>query len=99
MSADNWTTCPRCKQEAQKHINAREVEVAAMYGHAPIEEFDLARENLQSLKDAPAPITFREDCEFYGAEEGEVTAAYRGSCKECGLSLKFQHTVTMDLEA
>ena len=30
--------------------------------------------------------TFREDYEFYGADEGTVTVDYSGSCQKCGSS-------------
>lgn len=35
--------------------------------------------------------TFREDYEFYGADEGVVTASYSGHCRKCGLETDFEH--------
>ncbi|MFC9755206.1 hypothetical protein [Streptomyces sp. NPDC056921] len=35
--------------------------------------------------------TFREDYEFHGAETGEVTASYCGTCSRCALPTSFEH--------
>ena len=90
MSADHWATCPRCLDSA-KSVASREREaVMALYGEVPPEEFDRRREGLREV-DPEDYRTFREDYEFYGAEEGEVTASYSGSCKSCGLATGFLH--------
>lgn len=44
--------------------------------------------------DAPGvDKNFREDWEFYGAEEGEVTVEYSGMCRVCGYGVEFRHDV------
>jgi hypothetical protein len=101
MSADNWAKCPRCVARAEKELAEREAEVSALYGEVPVDEFDLARVELtqdraKHDKD-DAYRTFREDYEFYGAEDGEVVAVYAGSCKECGLKLNFRHVHPIDV--
>lgn len=82
MSADNWTACPRCLDEAKRLVDEASAEVYAQYGKVPPEEFDRLREELPIVNTG---ATFREDYEFYGAEEGTVHARYSGSCTECGL--------------
>lgn len=89
MSADNWAICPRCVAGAQAECVAEQDRVMATYGTVPIAEFDAARAALLSF-DPEKYRTFREDYEFYGAEEGEVCADYSGHCSKCGLGVDFK---------
>ena len=92
MSADNWARCPRCTIRERRRLDARAAEVAKLYGSVPVEDFDKARNDLDAEQRAfeKRPYTFREDYEFYGAEEGVITASYSGHCEKCGLSLSFK---------
>jgi hypothetical protein len=97
VSADNWAICPRCK--AHRKVRAAEAHAAAheAYGLVPISEFEALREKAQELTklveaDTVANRTLREDYEFFGAEDGTVTASYRCSCTVCGLSSKFEYS-------
>lgn len=84
MSASNWAICPQCLAKAQEEHDKAAAEVYAQYGKVPPEEFDQLRADLK----APDPEdfrTFREDYEFYGADEGEVHARYSGGCTKCTL--------------
>lgn len=76
-------------------LEAREREVAAMYGVASVEEFDAARADLELAKREGIreehDETFREDYEIYGAQTGTVKVRYKGGCEVCGLSLSFEH--------
>ena len=91
MSADNWAKCPRCYKRGLDHIDELQEEVDSIYGQVTIEEFDAARERLEQakmlLEDSDA--TFREDYEFWGAEDGVVHVDYLGQCAKCGLKIKF----------
>lgn len=91
MSADNWTTCPRCNDQALVRFTAEFERVNALYGNVPIEEFEEARKALEYAAFAPKE-TFREDYEFYGAEHGEVVTSYSGCCIECGLTVDFEES-------
>lgn len=59
------------------------------YGKVPVEEFDAARE---ALVDPTRDNfhTFREDYEFWGAEDGEVHGQYKGRCTVCGLEARLE---------
>lgn len=59
------------------------------YGKVPVEEFDAARERLVDPS-ADDFHTFREDYEFWGAEDGEVHALYKGRCTVCSLATKLE---------
>jgi len=97
MSADNWARCPRCTFRESQRLDAQAAEVAKLYGTVSVEDFDKAREDLESQRKAfeNRAYTFREDYEFFGAKDGSVTASYSGSCEKCGLSLSFedQHAI------
>lgn len=89
MSADNWTTCPRCTEKEYQRIADLELRVSEGYGVLPLEEFDALREEVRigpRLEE-----TFRENYDFYGADEGLITASYSGWCTACTLSAKFKY--------
>jgi hypothetical protein len=91
MSADNWTTCPRCFADARDAFEVERERVASLYGQVPVEEFDAARAALVEPK-ADDFVTFREDYEWYGASTGEVSGSYRGGCSKCGLNTEVETT-------
>lgn len=90
MSASNWTTCPRCVDDAQRAAEAERERVMGLYGRVPVEEFDRERAALKEPNETDDFTTFREDYEFYGAKDGTVSYYYRGSCTRCGLSVDFK---------
>jgi hypothetical protein len=89
MSADNWEICPQCLASARRAADARHAEAYAQYGKVSVAEFDALRADLAPA-DPEDYRTFREDYEFYGADEGEVTASYGGGCTECGLNVELK---------
>ena len=92
MGADNWAVCPRCRDRAVAAKDALFNEAAAAYGTLPVEEYEALRAKAQ----APAEElrrTFAEYYEFYGAENGTVTADYGGECNVCHLKCNFKHQV------
>lgn len=84
MSADNWAACPKCIAVAKGAADVKHAEVYAQYGKVSPEEFDRLRETLSAV-DPEDFRTFREDYEFYGADEGELQVSYSGGCTECDL--------------
>lgn len=92
MSADNWAVCPRCWARAKAKADDEAETVRSLYGTVPVEEFDELRAGLVR-PDPEDYATFREDYEFYGADEGEVTAEYKGHCNVCDLGAELHHSV------
>lgn len=97
MSADNWTNCPRCMDLNAKEITAMEERLRDSYGKIPVDEYETMREAVveaQYNRDANNAYskyaTFREDYEFYGAENGTLEISYSGQCTKCGLKLQFR---------
>jgi hypothetical protein len=88
MSADNWAVCPRCKQDAIRAREDKQLAADKAYGTAPPEEY------LAMLKAIDGPLvfaeTFRENYE-QGVRDGIYYVGYHGKCSECGLTHKFKH--------
>ena len=92
MSADNWSVCPRCKAEAEKHYDAQAEKVQAAYGSVTVEHFDQMRGDLAQHRvdiDEFSP-TFREDYSWFidADEPGTVYGTYSGECTVCSLTAK-----------
>ncbi len=86
MSANYWAICPRCKNRAIRERSAISDQVREAYGNVPVEEWEALSNRVRAPLDEETFRTFREDYEFYGAEEGTIIASYGGSCDVCGLS-------------
>jgi chromosome condensin MukBEF complex kleisin-like MukF subunit len=100
MSADNWTTCPKCIALTEDSAEAAQRALDEQYGQVDRDAYkaleEAARDAVAAVKVARSEqkATFREDYEFTGAEDGIVTASYSGGCRTCGLRVKFEHSVT-----
>lgn len=86
MSANNWTFCPRCLQEAKDGYNQQRERVMALYGTVPVDEFDEQRAALSEPIEEPFR-TFREDYEFW-TEDGKLHWGYSGACTKCNLRVE-----------
>lgn len=95
MSADGLKTCPRCAAEHKRAIQAADAAVADLiYRQGSAEEILRATDDRTKLKARKPEATFREDYEFYGAEDGTIVADYGGECQACGLTARLKHSVT-----
>ena len=83
MSADNWTTCPRCKQKTEDKVKN------AAYGMVSESEYQAllkAQNDMQSGRLLP----LREDFEV-GIRNGVFEVYYYASCEKCGFEFSFEH--------
>lgn len=94
MSADSWTTCPRCKASREATNESKIEAIMATYGKISPMEWENARVSIDAILTDKLRETFREDYEFYGADSGTVIASYSGKCSTCGLAVHFDHRVT-----
>lgn len=88
MSADNWETCPKCKEKNDKS-NAKRISVAEKkYGKIPSDKYRAL------IKEAEKPIklenTLREDYEMATDCDGLFYVSYSCRCDECGFQHKFR---------
>lgn len=90
MGADNWALCPQCLSNAIRDQRVYEAALHSQYGKIPREEW-LTRLGALGSVDKEDFYTLREDYEFYGVEEGIVTADYSASCAVCGLYTQFTY--------
>lgn len=88
MSANNWTTCPRCEATELERVKQLKLKAEKAYGKVTSDEY------LSLLDEANKPAkfesTFREDYQI-GVHKGKLTFEYRGGCTVCGLSKEFNH--------
>lgn len=91
MSADNWTVCPRCQARRNRELRDMDQEIAESYRQVPLDEYMQMQAERDVMREETLLRTFREDYEFYGADEGTVTVDYSGSCQKCGLETHFDH--------
>jgi hypothetical protein len=94
MSADNWTTCPKCGGHGPDYDRADRLdrEAAVAYGTISSEKYlvllERAREFRESLGDPEQ--TLRENYEL-GINDKEFSISYRASCDNCKYEFKFNH--------
>jgi hypothetical protein len=91
MSADNWTTCPRCAVIREQAIEAMDADLARAYGAVPIEDFDRMRASRDAKAAEDPEPTLREDYEFWGVSDSEFHVSYSGTCTACGFGHTFRH--------
>lgn len=97
MSADNWTTCPKCKATAEAKANEVARIARASYGKVPLEEYQRMIDVADRLANHGLAKTFREDFQIGMMPDGTFTVVYRGSCDVCKFSHDFQHAKKGDL--
>jgi hypothetical protein len=96
MSADNWTTCPRCSDARVDELQAAEKALKDSYGKVPLHEFVAARESLHDKFLVPLNQNWREDYEIFGAETGLLEIHYEGRCAVCKHSYKYNHAIDIN---
>lgn len=91
MSAANWAKCPCCQKALDGTVDTLTRRLADEYGKVSAAEYTELQNRLAEavVKARVGSETFREDYEIYGAENGEVTVSYSGSCSTCGAHLAF----------
>lgn len=97
MSADRYTTCPRCVHEYENAKAKLAEQVHADYPNLS----DAAKEALLPVLTDEAGLTepdrtFREEYEFaHTDDDPTVQVVYEGRCSACGLELKIDETHTI----
>ena len=95
MSADNWTTCPRCVRQYQAHLAqlVRDLDVA--YGKVTPVEYERQRQALADAQAEEIDHTFREDYSIGINDDDTFSVDYGGCCTACKLSVRFTHTASI----
>ena len=95
MSANNWTTCPRCMKMAIEEKDKQNKQAAESYGK--VSEVEYIEILDKSNKDIQLEQTLREDYEFYMGDDGEFSASYGAYCDRCGFKYQFEHKQTVEI--
>lgn len=90
MSADNWTTCPKCEQEKAKNIERKAQEVNDAYGKVSVVEYQHLQKTLDNLINTSLPRTLREDYEI-GIDNGVLSINYEAGCRVCKFHYSYRH--------
>lgn len=86
MSADNWTYCPKCQENARIKAAKAEAKLLESYGKIPINEY---LKRMGEVNNPPKlEESFREDYEV-GIIDGSLEISYRAWCNVC--DFKWNH--------
>lgn len=94
MSADNWTTCPKCQQEQAKELEQLQVRVDQSYGKVSAKEYLGMVTQLENPPKLNA--TLGETYEI-GILKGKFYVRYGASCRKCGFT--YEYKMDQPLEA
>lgn len=89
MSADNWATCPVCKDLAEANQQVARDIANQSYGKVSADEYE--RLKTQAEKIEPHEDTLREDYEIGVGEDGKFSVSYRCLCDICGFQFEYRH--------
>ena len=91
MSADNWTYCPFCKEEALKAYESKLKSVNELYGKIPADDYIKKQQEASIVPEFST--TLREDY-WLGIQEGEdwFEINYSCSCEKCNRRFEFKHS-------
>lgn len=93
MSADNWTTCPRCKRKHDEKLAADRAKLDKSYGKVPAANYMADLKAMELRERAEMPNTLREDYELGTNEDGTFSVNYRCSCSTCDFRYSFKNEV------
>jgi len=93
MGADNWATCPRCKEKAFQEYHKAVKTVSDAYGKVPEEDYQTMKAQLPNLdpNKGEKHCTLREDYDLGIDEDGTFEVSYCAHCKECGFKFDYKH--------
>lgn len=89
MSADNWTTCPRCFRIALQERRDREKDADEAYGKVSPEKWLRLKEEAKTS--IAITDNLREDWEIGVENNGVFKVVYECSCETCGFSFSYRH--------
>jgi hypothetical protein len=88
MSANRWSSCPKCYANAVKEAERRARVAAESYGKVSPEEYLELRGAAENPPDVEP--TMREDWDLGVEPDGTFSIDYRASCNICGFRFRFK---------
>lgn len=97
MSADNWTTCPKCKSNKEDVIKKTRLEAEKSYGKVTSDKFLSLINDISNEENKEPDETLREDYEI-GMDEGKsFSINYRASCSACEFKYNYDYGISIPL--
>lgn len=94
MSANNWTTCPKCKRKKEDAAERLRKKALAAYGTVSAGQYADMLGMARDAKEVPLQNSMREDYELGVDSEGRFSIAYRANCTACGFIFDYDRTET-----
>lgn len=91
MSADNWTTCPRCEQDKIEAVNKKTAQLNDTYGKVSEVEYQRMQKMLENMMSNKVPATLRESYEI-SIDEGIFSVTYVASCRVCNFHYAYRYS-------
>ena len=91
MSADNWTTCPKCKAAHDAAVAKAMQKAQSSYGKASQEKYAENLRRAQTLELTACEDTLREDYEI-GVDGDTFAVSYCASCDRCDFTFEFRES-------
>ena len=91
MSANNWTTCPKCKAAHDAAVANAMRKAQSSYGKVSQEKYAANLRHAQMLELTACEDTLREDYEI-GIDGDTFEVSYRASCDRCDFRFDFRET-------
>lgn len=98
MSADNWTTCPRCIINQERKIEKKTKQLNSQYGIMNKDKWLKLREEIKALRNPTLYEihTLREDYEIgIGEDDNVFQIIYRCSCNNCNFKFQYKYRETV----
>lgn len=90
MSADQWTTCPRCLKRHEALINDLQEQADAAYGKVTLEEWKEVDAKALRARLIGTPEEFRVDHALTVSADGAVSYRMAGRCTRCDLNVSLE---------
>ena len=90
MSADNWTTCLKCKSKKENDTKKAKLKVEASYGKVTSSEYLSLINDISNKKDEKE-MTLREDYEIGIDAFGTFSVNYSASCTKCKFKYSYDY--------
>ena len=91
MSADNWTTCPKCRVAFLKKIDDAKRKAESAYGKVSEAAYHAILKAAKEEEGKQQEETLREDYGIGMGEDFDFYVSYSCFCKTCGFKFQFKY--------
>jgi len=95
MSADNWTTCPKCNEKHIQSLHDARRQLDKLYGKVSLSQYQAEEARVRNLENAKSENTLREDYSQGTNDVGEYNVSYSCSCSICKFHWSYENTIVI----